>query len=484
MSSIHWHSRALALLAQSLRPIPSELNEMDWKSELSDKSERLAQHITAFANCPGGGFMVFGVNNDGSIKSLEKQKVDEIISKIGNIARNNLAQPIGIENAVLEFENNPILFIFVPEYSDKPVHLRGKDIFESYKRSAGQTVKLTKQEVKQLVANSTGLSFESQIALRDTDGDEVLKLLDFDSYFRLLDIRLPETKHGILRALESDELIIGVGSLWDITNLGSLLFAKDITHFKDIRRKATRVILYKSAGRVNAIREQEGKKGYAAGFEGLIRYIMDQLPTNEVIENALRHQVKVYPEKAIREFVANAIIHQDMTVTGVSVMIEIFTDRIEITNPGAPLVDTNRFIDTPPRSRNETFASLMRRLNVCEERGSGIDRAIESIEIYQLPAPKFIRGEDYTRVIIYAPISLTHMDKEDRIRACYQHTCLNYVSNQVVNNQSVRKRFNISKNNYPMASKIIAEAIEAKLIKQYDPDNTSKKFANYIPYWA
>jgi len=113
-----------------------------------------------------------------------------------------------------------------------------------------------------------------------------------------------------------------------------------------------------------------------------------------------------------------------------------------------------------------------------------VDRAIEAIEVYQLPAPKFIKGENYTKVIIYAPIPLTRMDKEDRVRACYQHTCLNYVSNQVVNNQSVRKRFNISKNNYPMASKIIAETIEVNLVKPSDPKNSSKKFSTYIPYRA
>jgi ATP-dependent DNA helicase RecG len=479
-----WHSKGLSILSKSLRPIPTELNELDWKSGLSDKSERLAQHVSAFSNYSGGGFMVFGINNDGVIQAMTKETVNEIVGKIGNIARNNLAQPIGVDHAVLEFEGKSVLFIYIPEYHDKPVHLRGGDIFDSYKRSAGQTVKLTRPEVKLLIAHSTGLSFESQIAQRDLSEDEVLKILDFDSYFRLQDKRLPETKNGILQILESDALIEKSNSLWNITNLGALLFAKDISTFKEIRRKATRVIVYKTTGRINAIKEQDGNKGYASGFEGLIQYIMDQLPTNEVIENALRHQVKVYPEKAIREFVANAIIHQDVTVTGVSVMIEIFTDRIEITNPGTPLVDTNRFIDTPPRSRNETLASLMRRLNICEERGSGVDRAIEAIEFYQLPAPKFIRGDDYTKVIMYAPMQLSTMDKEDRIRACYQHTCLCYVSNQTINNQSVRKRFNISKNNYPMASKIIAETIEAKLIKPQDSENTSKKFSTYVPYWA
>jgi hypothetical protein len=58
---------------------------------------------------------------------------------------------------------------------------------------------------------------------------------------------------------------------------------------------------------------------------------------------------------------------------------------------------------------------------------------------------------------------------------------LQYVNNQQVNNQSVRKRFNIAKNNVSFASKIIADTLEAGLIKASDPENASKKFASYVP---
>ena len=479
-----WQNRALALLDKSLSPVPVEMNEMDWKSGLSDKSERIARHISAFANYPGGGFMAFGIDNNGKSAPLPKDEMDEVIKKLGNIARNNLAQLTGIDHAVMEYAGSPVLFICIPEHPEKPVHLKNGDVLDSYKRSAGQTVKLTRQEVKQLIAQSTGLTFEAQVAHKNLSDDEALQLLDYDSYFSLQEKRLPETKKGILEALAGDDLIVKSLDGWDILSLGALLFARNLSQFKELKRKAVRVIVYKETSRINALKEQEGSKGYAFGFEGLVKYIMDQLPTNEVIEKAIRKQVKMYPEKAIREFVANALIHQDLSITGAGVLIEIFLDRIEITNPGVPLVDTNRFIDTAPKSRNEIMASLMRRLNICEERGSGIDRAIEAIEVFQLPAPKFIRGDDYTRVIMYAQTPLAKMSKDDRIRACYQHTCLNYVNNQTVNNQSVRKRFNISKNNYPMASKIISETIDAGLIKASDPENVSKKFATYVPYWS
>ena len=95
-------------------------------------------------------------------------------------------------------------------------------------------------------------------------------------------------------------------------------------------------------------------------FEPALAYISSQLPHNEPIGQAFRSEVRLYPEKAIRELVANALIHQDFTVTGAGPMLEIFSARLEITNPGEPLVDTLRFIDTPPKSRNDVLAAVMR----------------------------------------------------------------------------------------------------------------------------
>ena len=71
-----WKERAIKLLKESLEPVPSELNEIDWKSGLSDKSDRLAQHISAFANHLCGGMLVYGVKDDGSLFSLGKDQID------------------------------------------------------------------------------------------------------------------------------------------------------------------------------------------------------------------------------------------------------------------------------------------------------------------------------------------------------------------------------------------------------------------------
>lgn len=165
-------------------------------------------------------------------------------------------------------------------------------------------------------------------------------------------------------------------------------------------------------------------------------------------------------------------------------MVEVFEDRIEITNPGRPLVDTLRMMDEPPRSRNESLAALMRRMNICEERGSGIDKVVSEVETYPLPAPSFLLKEQAMVVLLYAHRALKDMSKDDRTRACYQHACLRYVSNDVLTNPSLRARFEISEGNSAQASRIIAETVEAGLVKPANPDNKSRKLMQYHPFWA
>lgn len=147
------------------------------------------------------------------------------------------------------------------------------------------------------------------------------------------------------------------------------------------------------------------------------------------------------------------------------------------------LVDTDRFVDTPPKSRNEALASLMRRFHICEERGSGIDKVVEQVDIFQLPAPLFQVPGAFTRAILFAHKALSDMDKVDRVRACYLHACLRYVMQQPVNNTSIRERFGISKENSAQASRLLKEALESEYIVIRDPEVGSRS-RTYLPYWA
>ena len=210
---------------------------------------------------------------------------------------------------------------------------------------------------------------------------------------------------------------------------------------------------------------------------------MNQLPQNEVIEDALRKEVKLVPEVVIRELLANALIHQDMRMTGASVMVEIYSNRIEITNPGEPVVPVERFIDGY-QSRNEHLADLMRRMGICEEKSSGIDRVVQAAEFYQLPAPDFGVSHRRTVVTLFGPKPLEDMDREDRIRACYQHCALKWVMSERMTNQSLRERFHLPESKSAIISQIIAATTEAGMIKLDEKVGGSRKYARYLPFWA
>lgn len=326
--------------------------------------------------------------------------------------------------------------------------------------------------------------FEKLLAMDNLAESEVLGFLEYSKYFELLKLPLPENRLSILEAFVSDDMIIKNDSgKYAITNLGAILFAKDLSKFEHLKRKAVRVIQYKDDTKFHTVKEQGMSMGYAAGFKELAKYINDTIPPSEAIGQAFRKDTHMYPELAIREIVANALIHQDFFVTGSSVMIEIYASRFEVTNSGSPLVDTDRFLDSPPRSRNEALASFMRRIGICEERGSGVDKIVIETEINKLPAPIFRNVEDFTVVTLFAHKELKDMHKEDKIRSCYLHCCLRYIQNDFMTNTSLRERLNIDPKNIATVSRIIKDALEVGKITIYD-ESVGTRARTYIPKWA
>ena len=327
--------------------------------------------------------------------------------------------------------------------------------------------------------------FEKEIAASGLSVADVFRLLSTEAYFDLLKIPYPSNQQGVLTKFE-EEGFVGkeVTATYLITGLGAILFAKNLTEFEGIllSRKSARVIVYQGKNKVHTEREQTVVKGYALGFESMIDWISSKLPANEEIGKALRKESLMYPAIAIRELVANALIHQDFAEKGFP-MIEIFSDRIEISNAGTPLITPERFIDAY-QSRNDKLADIMRRMGFCEEKGSGLDKVIFYNELYQLPPINIVVSERRTRVTLYSYKTLNQLDKKEKIRACYQHACLKYVSSEKMTNQTLRDRFKIEDHNYAIASRIIRDALEAGLIKEDAPESKSRKYASYLPFWA
>ncbi len=429
-------------------------------------------------------YMVWGV--DDRSHRVVGTTVNPDVEKVGNeefqlwLAK-QLQPSIAFSFRRIDHPDGRVVVLEIPAAPSVPVSFGNIP----YIRIGSATPKLTDypERHQRLIDCLRPYVWEQGIAKQYVTGDEVLELLDYASYFRLTQQPLPDNRKGIFEHLEADQLIQpDVGDKWSITHLGAMLFATDLQCFNSVlARKSVRLIAYDGTNRAAmVIHRLDGKKGYAVGFEGLVRFINDILPRNEHIGSALRVDQPLFPELAIRELVANALIHQDMTITGAGPQIELFTDRIEITNPGHPLVEVDRMIDLPPRSRNEALATLMRRMKMCEEQGSGLDKVIAQVELFQLPPPLFLENEVSMQVVLYGPRSFAKMTPDERVRACYQHAVLKFLSGERMKNASLSERFGIDSRNASQTSGVIKRAQEGGHIKVADPEHPR---AGYIPNW-
>ena len=476
-------------LVDQLRTVPRENQWIEFKLN-NMKPEDVGKRISALSNSAclhkkAQGYLVFGIEDKtkevlGTKEYLGRQKRGN--EEIENWLMQRLDPKIDFRIYDFSRGHLKISLVLIPATVSQPVRFSNT----SYIRIGSYTKKLRDYPDKERkIWLSKPLDvFETRIAQSGIEEKDLNSLLSFETYFELLQRPIPTKLEKMVELFIEEKLIVRSPIGYSITNLGAILFSKDLSKFESLRRKSVRLIAYDGKDRTTTKKEYAGNKGYAVAFDPLLRFIDALIPTNEIIKRALRTEVKLYPEISLRELIANAIIHQDFEIGGTGPMVEIFNDRIEISNPGKPIIDPLRFIDHHPRSRNEKLAYFMRRLNFCEERGSGIDKVIMACEAYQLPAPDFIDGTDYTRAILYAPRKWGQMSKTDKIRACYQHCAIRYVSGELMSNSTLRKRFGIEEKYYTRASRIISDTTKAGFIKDSDPSNKSRKHAKYIPFWA
>ena len=480
----------LRKLVDTLRSKNTEEEWFEFKINYAEP-QKIGEYLSALSNSAAlsheeFGYLIFGVDNSTHTvvgTEFQPKKAKGKGNEDLEPWLNRLLDP-RVDFTINEDEINGsrIVVFRIGAARERPVRFDGV----AYIRIGSYNHKLADypEKERKLWSIIRAVSFEEDIALTGQTSEDVLKKIDYPKFFDLIKTPLPDNRAGILKRLEEEKIIQQVNDRYSITNLGAILFAKNLEDFPTLTRKSLRIVIYDGDGRLKAKKEHIVKSGYATSFESTIEWIHDQVPSNEVIKDALRIEEKMYPKIAIREIVANALIHQDFSIAGAGPMVEVFQRRMEISNPGTPLISPDRFIDHPPRSRNEKLASMMRRMNICEERGSGIDRAIDCIEVFQLPAPEFLDDRDFMRVTLFGHQNIGEMGRVDKVRACYQHCCLRWVCRDYMTNTSLRKRLGINDENYPMASRIIKDTMDKGLIRLYDPENKSNRTRKYVPFWS
>ena len=265
--------------------------------------------------------MIWGI--DDRTHEVVGTDYDQYTLKVGNQEIESWLRNLISKNAEFEFRtiqmkdsnmnDKRIVVLIIHKATNQTVTFKKVD----YIRVGSYTKKLSDypQMQAQLWDKIRNSRFEEHFAKQDLTAEEAVQLLDFSIYFDIKKEPIPTELDGIIYYLTQEEILIKQDNgLYAITNLGAILFAKKLSAFPRLERKAVRVVQYQDKNRLNMLKEDVGNKGYAVGFDGLLKYIEALLPTQEVINGALRETVSAYPEIALREAIANALIHQDFSL--------------------------------------------------------------------------------------------------------------------------------------------------------------------------
>ena len=478
-------------LVRELMTLPEETQWVEFKHD-NYNPNMIGEDISALANGAAlqdkeYAYFVWGIHNETheivgtnyDLRSLKKGN-----EELENWLRRLLSSHADFEYETVMMEGKTVGVMTIKAAENLPVSFEKQEFI----RIGSYTKKLKDYPAVQgrLWSKLQNKKFEEQVARQDLSADEVLKLLKYEVYFDLVGVPRPVSPDGILHYLCEDDIVFKQDNgLYGITNLGAILLAKKLSDFRRISRKAVRIVQYEGKDRANMLRESPAKNsGYAVIFDEAMQYIDAIIPSREVIgDNGLRKRYTAFPLVAVREVVANALIHQDFSISGTSPTVEIFSNRIEVTNPGRSLVDAFRIVDTPPKSRNEKLSALMRRMKICEELGTGWDKIVLECELCQLPPPRVDLYEESTRVTLYSEVKFSDISIEDRLWGCYLHACIKHLQDDYLTNRSLRERFGLKDSSSGMASRIIKAAVERKYIRPFDAD-TAPRYMKYMPIWA
>lgn len=480
-------------LTQTIRELVRSRREHEWlEVKVNDLDpQKVGKYVSALANCAAiadqpYGYVVWGVVD--STFEVVGTTVDPWRMKVGNedlgpwLRRAISPDTTDFQFQQIELENQQLIVLVIERASISPVQFNGVE----YIRDGSYTKDLRRFPLKarELWKSFERTPFEERTCRDGVRSVEVAEVLNLDAYLSLTEQPRSTSLDDQLRYLAADRLIVPAGGgMWNITNLGALTLARRLDEFPTLHRKAVRFVAYAGNSRSEAVDQVDGIRGYATGFEGLLNHIDGRLPRREVTD-PIRRMQEHFPRISVRELIANALIHQDLTVAGTGPLVELFQDRLEISNAGAPLLeDTRRLLDSPARSRNERLATFMRKARICEERGSGIDKVALAAEDAQLPAPEIRVVGDSTIAVLLGPRPLSQMEPAERLWATYLHAALRYVNQQDVTNATMRARFGIADRNSSQASRLLRDAVEAELIRPRDPA-ASRKNMRYVPFWA
>ncbi len=363
----------------------------DYKTEFKEKADKnLDREIIAFANS-SGGHIYLGVTDEGKIKGINI--TNRLKSQIQDIA-NNCDPKVSI--SFREIKNEKILIIEVKDSRDKPYRCSSG----FYIRSGSSSQKLTRNEIRNFMEEEGALRFDSLPCKKFL----YKKHFDKEKLFYFLDkSKIKYSRRDYLQLLENLEVAERQGSKVIFNNAGALFFSKNLKRIFF----QTEIIcgLFKGTEKIHVLNNENFNIDLIGNIEGAMEFLWKSLRARHEIvhRTARRIDVLEIPEKALREALINAVIHTNYLEEGTSVTVEVYDNRVEISNfGGLPTGLKMEQFGKKSVRRNPLIADLMARAGYIERMGTGIKKMRDLVKAEGLPPIKF-EFDNFTTVTFYRP---------------------------------------------------------------------------------
>lgn len=364
---------------------------VEFKLSIPSKASDLAEEICAFANA-AGGVVIIGVNDNGNIVGVSLDNTAK--SRLQNIL--NAVEPTyPAQTQEVEIQGKKLLCIECPSGKEKPYTVSGSIIV----RNGPNSEKITSvQRMRDFFQQSDRIFFDEMICNK----------FNYPSDFNTNYFELFLKDAGITAKLTREQLIKNLRLVNDedkFLNGAALFFAKDVQNFFD--HAMIRCVLFKGTDKRFILDSKEIRGNLVEQFNETMKYLVSKLNLRYEIENqrgGARKEVLEIPETVFRESIINSLCHRDYYEKGAVTMVEIYDDRVTISNPGGLVssITKNEF-GTKSLSRNPLVFGLMQRINLVEKVGSGITRMNDSMKDAGLIEPAFSMDGFFT-VTFYRPI--------------------------------------------------------------------------------
>jgi len=388
----------------------TETDSVEFKDARGGLSKSIWKSISAFSHKPNGGIIVFGIVEDKhkhEIKIMGTGILDNLQEKIGDLANNEMSFVIRPIYHIIEIERKTLLSVFIPECPDqfKPCYHKKLGMPNgAYIRVGNTNRRMTDNEMRNLIDNSEKFKFDvtatEKASLDDLSREKILELLMKSGERTQRQSSLEKIDFELLRNLGIAD---NFGDLKRPTLAGFLIFAKEKPQNKQqFSRYIVRCVKYQGSNVTTDIIDSIDIDGTLdVQIDNTQKFILRNIRKSAKIVGSKRIEKYEYPEKAIREIVANAVIHRDYKITETYTQVNIFEDRIEIFNAGClPHGVTVENIKDAQVSRNEIIAARLKELDYLEEYGRGIDIVFSEMHKWNLLPPIFKNTSNSFKVIL------------------------------------------------------------------------------------